>query len=65
MEQDAISTPPSGHLIGKLRRRRAILDAAREIITELGDAGLNMRAMAALAAVAAANSSSLREVHIL
>ena len=59
MEQDAISTPPSGHLIGKLRRRRAILDAAREIITELGDAGLNMRAMAARAGVSPATPYNL------
>jgi len=55
----AVSTPPSGHLIGKLKRRRAILDAAREIITTLGDTGLNMRAMAAKAGVSPATPYNL------
>lgn len=60
MEQGAaISTPLSGHKIGKLKRRRAILDAAREIIATLGDTGLNMRAMAARAGVSPATPYNL------
>lgn len=60
MEQGAtISTPISGHDAGKLKRRRAILDAACEIITTLGDAGLNMRALAARAGVSPATPYNL------
>ena len=60
MEQGAtISTPLSGHDAGKLKRRRAILDAAREIITTLGDAGLTMRALAARAGVSPATPYNL------
>jgi AcrR family transcriptional regulator len=55
----AVSEPVSGHFIGKLKRRRAILDAAREIITTLGDAGLTMRAMAARAGVSPATPYNL------
>lgn len=51
--------PLSGHDAGKLKRRRAILDAAREIITTLGDTGLNMRAMAARAGVSPATPYNL------
>ncbi len=49
----------SGHDAGKLKRRRAILDAAREIIATLGDTGLNMRAMAARAGVSPATPYNL------
>jgi AcrR family transcriptional regulator len=56
---NAVSPPLSGHDIGKLRRRRAILDAARDIITTLGEAGLNMRAMAARAGVSPATPYNL------
>lgn len=60
MEQSvAVSAPLTGHDVGKLKRRRAILDAAREIITTLGDAGLNMRAMAARAGVSPATPYNL------
>ncbi len=54
-----VSTRPSGHSAGKLKRRRAILDAARQIITELGDAGLTMRALAAHAGVSPATPYNL------
>ncbi len=59
MDQTAINTPISGHSIGKLKRQRAILDAAREIILTMGDAGLNMRAMAAKAGVSPATPYNL------
>lgn len=49
----------SGHSIGKLKRQRAILDAARDIILTAGDAGLNMRAMAAKAGVSPATPYNL------
>jgi AcrR family transcriptional regulator len=55
----AISAPLSGHDVGKLKRRRAILDAARAIIITLGDTGLNMRAMAARAGVSPATPYNL------
>lgn len=60
MEQGtALSASPSGHDIGKLKRRRAILDAARDIVTSLGDAGLTMRALAARAGVSPATPYNL------
>lgn len=42
----------SGHIAGKQRRRRAILDAARRIVITDGEAGLTMRAIASEAGVA-------------
>lgn len=59
MEQIAANSPVSGHFLGKLKRRRAILDAAREIITAEGEGGLNMRAMAARAGVSPATPYNL------
>jgi AcrR family transcriptional regulator len=56
---NAVPAPLSGHDIGKLKRRRAILDAAREIVTSLGDTGLTMRALAAHAGVSPATPYNL------
>lgn len=47
------------HEKGKQRRRRAILDAARDIIVRLGDGGMTMRAMAAQAGVSPATPYNL------
>lgn len=41
----------AGHIAGKEKRRAKIMEAARAIITEEGDAGLTMRAIAARAEV--------------
>lgn len=41
----------SGHWVGKLRRRRAIIEAAYHIILKEGDAGLTMRRLALQAGV--------------
>jgi AcrR family transcriptional regulator len=43
--------PLSGHWVGKLRRRRAIIEAAYHIILKDGDAGLTMRRLALEAGV--------------
>lgn len=45
------AAPLSGHWVGKLRRRRAIIEAAYRIILEEGDAGLTMRRLALEAGV--------------
>ncbi len=49
----------SGHVRGKERRRRQILDAARAIIVRAGEAGLTMRGMAAEAGVSPATPYNL------
>ena len=49
----------SGHFKGKLRRQRAILDAARDIIARSGEAGLTMLAVAAQAGVSPATPYNL------
>lgn len=43
--------PPSGHRPGKLRRRRAIIEAAQSIIASDGEDGLTMRRLAVEAGV--------------
>jgi AcrR family transcriptional regulator len=45
------TSPLSGHWVGKLRRRRAIIEAAYHIILKDGDAGLTMRRLALQAGV--------------
>lgn len=60
MEQGAtIIEPISGHSRGKLRRQRAILDAAREIMAQAGEAGLTMCALASRAGVSPATPYNL------
>jgi AcrR family transcriptional regulator len=52
MDSVTDTTPPlSGHGVGKLRRRRAIMEAAYQIISKEGDAGLTMRRLALQAGV--------------
>ncbi len=54
-----IETPISGHSRGKLKRQRAILDAAREIMGQTGEAGLTMFALATRAGVSPATPYNL------
>jgi AcrR family transcriptional regulator len=49
----------AAHERGKSRRRRAILDAARDIILREGEAGMTMRSMAAKAGVSPATPYNL------
>lgn len=50
--QTAAAPKRIGHAEGKQRRRRAILDAAQQIVAEEGEPGLTMRGIAARAGVA-------------
>ncbi|RYD98665.1 MAG: TetR/AcrR family transcriptional regulator [Sphingomonadales bacterium] len=59
MEQGATTEPISGHSRGKLKRQRAILDAAREIMAQTGEAGLTMFALATRAGVSPATPYNL------
>ena len=60
MEQGAATTGPiSGHSLGKMRRRGAILDAVRGIMAQTGEAGLTMSALAARAGVSPATPYNL------
>ena len=54
-----ISAPISGHSKGKLKRQRAIIDAARDIMAESGEAGLTMFAVASRAGVSPATPYNL------
>ena len=54
-----LADPPSGHSRGKLKRKRAILDAARDIMARSGDAGLTMLAVAHQAGVSPATPYNL------
>ena len=49
----------SGHSRGKAKRQRAILDAAREIMAQTGEAGLTMFAVASRAGVSPATPYNL------
>lgn len=49
----------SGHSRGKAKRQRAILDAAREIMAQAGEAGLTMFAVASRAGVSPATPYNL------
>ena len=51
--------PPSRRAAGKAKRRRQIIDAARALIRETGNAGLSMRALAARAGVSLATPYNL------
>lgn len=51
--------PSAAHERGKSKRRRAILDAARDIILREGEAGMTMRSMAAQAGVSPATPYNL------
>jgi AcrR family transcriptional regulator len=53
------AAPPAAHERGKNKRRRAILDAARDIILREGEAGMTMRSMAAQAGVSPATPYNL------
>jgi AcrR family transcriptional regulator len=55
----AASEPVSGHSRGKARRQRAILDAARAIMAQSGEAGLTMFALASRAGVSPATPYNL------
>ena len=55
----APSTASAAHERGKTKRRRAILDAARDIVLREGEAGMTMRSMAALAGVSPATPYNL------
>lgn len=55
----AAGDPVSGHSRGKARRQRAILDAAREIMAQAGEAGLTMFALANRAGVSPATPYNL------
>lgn len=54
-----LEAPPSRREAGKNERRRRIIDAARDLIRETGDAGLSMRALAARAGVSLATPYNL------
>jgi AcrR family transcriptional regulator len=56
---EASSGPSPAHERGKQRRRRAIVDAARDIISREGEAGMTMRSMAAQAGVSPATPYNL------
>jgi AcrR family transcriptional regulator len=53
------ATPSAAHERGKSKRRRAILDAAHDIILREGEGGMTMRAMAAQAGVSPATPYNL------
>lgn len=60
MASEASSSAPSAaHERGKSKRRRAILDAAHDIILREGETGMTMRAMAAQAGVSPATPYNL------
>jgi AcrR family transcriptional regulator len=60
MEQTAMETASvSGHSRGKAKRQRAIVDAAREIMAQSGEAGLTMFALAQRAGVSPATPYNL------
>ena len=54
-----VMAPISGHSKGKLKRQRAIIDAARTIMAESGEAGLTMSAVASRAGVSPATPYNL------
>jgi len=54
-----LSNQLSGHSRGKLKRQRAILDAARDIMARSGDSGLTMLAVAHQAGVSPATPYNL------
>ncbi len=58
-EASAAEALASGHSRGKAKRQRAILDAAREIMAQSGEAGLTMFAVASRAGVSPATPYNL------
>lgn len=58
-EASAAEALASGHSRGKAKRQRAILDAARDIMAESGEAGLTMFALASRAGVSPATPYNL------
>jgi AcrR family transcriptional regulator len=58
-EASAAEALASGHSRGKAKRQRAILDAARDIMAEAGEAGLTMFALASRAGVSPATPYNL------
>jgi AcrR family transcriptional regulator len=58
-EASAAEALASGHSRGKAKRQRAILDAARDIMAQSGEAGLTMFALASRAGVSPATPYNL------